>query len=94
MGPPDSHELLAFKKETKRLKQVKNKQELTDQFLTAKKHEYEMSIVERQQDKITIEQDLRAAKEYEQRKKTIEQQQKEQNARVWIEQANQKYKAN
>jgi len=65
MGPPDSHELLAFKKETKRLKQVKNKQELTDQFLTAKKHEYEMSIVERQQDKITIEQDLRAAKEYE-----------------------------
>ena len=54
MGPPDSHELLAFNKATKRLKQVKNKQELTDQYLTAKKHEYEMSVVERQQDKITI----------------------------------------
>ena len=88
MGPPDSNELMAFKKETKLLKQLKNKQDLTDQYLNAKNHEYQMEVAQREQDKITIEKDIQAAKEYEQRKKLIEANQKEQNARVWIEQAN------
>ena len=42
MGPPDHKELMDFKKETKRMKEVKNKQELTDQHLIAKQHEYEL----------------------------------------------------
>ena len=47
-----------------------------------------MEVANREQDKITIKKDIQAAKEYEQRKKLIETNQKEQNARVWIEQAN------
>lgn len=60
MGPPDTLELNNIKKETSRLKKLKNKQDLMDQYLTTKKHEYEMSMIEREKDIQTIERDNQA----------------------------------
>ena len=71
LGPPDHKELTDFNAERERLKQLKNKQDLMDQHLQAKKMEYEMSLIEREQDRKTIEKDIRAKEEEDARRKAI-----------------------
>ena len=92
MGPQDSEELAKFKKDTHLLKKLKNKQDLIDQMLIRKEREQTIENLEREQDFKFVLQDIEKGKKEKERLKEIDTMQKERNARIWIEQANQMYK--